>query len=395
VNRHVLFLSIASYAHVRPALAIVAELVRRGHRVSFVAPPELAGLVAESGAEVILYASTWPRVDEQDAQVEIPSDAVAWEPLIFLREGRTATIAASAAVGDAVPDLVVYDATVGHAARALSRGWRIPAVQIFTTFASNAHFSPIALVERLGDRAALSAYRHAMAEMLSSYGLADLGLPDFAAHPEGLSIALLPREFQIAGDTFDECFVFVGAALGDQDQAAGDAPGGGLPVLLIDLDSLHGPGRGLLPDLVRAFTGVPWHVVIALSGRPDPAGLPELPSNVELCGRPPRRAILARASVLVSQAGMGSTMEAQYFGVPVVAVPQTPQQEVVGRRITELALGHCLAPAEVTAEVLRDVVLGLAGDDRIRRGVAAMRDHVRRAGGPRAAVDALLAQIRQ
>jgi MGT family glycosyltransferase len=394
VNRHVLFLSIASYAHVRPALVIVAELVRRGHRVSFVTPPELAGTVAESGAEAIVYASTWPRVDAQDAQVEIPSDAVAWEPLIFLREGRTATVAASAAVGEAVPDLVVYDATVGHAARALSRAWRIPAAQIFTTFASNAHFSPIALVERLGDHPALAEYRRAMADMLASYGLDDLGLPEFAAHPEELSIVLLPREFQIAGDTFDERFVFVGAVLDDPMDLAGRlTPAGELPVLLIDLDGLHGRGDRLLSECVRAFTGVPWRVVIARGDRPDHAGLPELPPNVELCGRPPGLAVLARASALISHAGMGSTMAAQYFGVPVIAIPQTPQQETVGRRINELALGRCLAPAEVTAESLREVVLELTADARIRRGVAEMRGHVRRAGGTRAAVDALLSRI--
>jgi MGT family glycosyltransferase len=398
VSRHVLFLSIASYAHVRPALAIAAELVRRGHRVSFVAPPELAGLVAEAGAETVFYRSTWPSVDERDPQVEIPSDAVAWEPLIFLREGRAATTAARAAVGYAVPDLVVYDATVGHAARALARDWRVPAAQIFTTFASNAHFSPIALVERLGDHPALVAYRRAMADMLHSYGLDDLGLPEFAARPEELSIVLLPREFQIAGDTFDDRFVFVGPALSNHgkldDQESWQPPGDGLPILLIDLNSLNGRGRRLLHEFVRAFTGVAWHVVIALNDQLDPAGLPELPPNVELCGRPPRTAVLARASALVSQAGMGSTMEAQYFGVPVIAVPQTPPQKAVGRRITELHLGRCLAPAEVTAESLRDVVLGLGADDRIRRGVATMREHVRRAGGTRAAVDALLTQVR-
>jgi dTDP-L-oleandrosyltransferase len=338
-------------------------------------------------------------VDRPDPQAEIPADAVAWAPLIFLDEGRAATVAAAAANDGAVPDLIVYDATVGHAARALAREWNVPAAQLLITFASNEHFSPISLVRRFGDHPALAAYRGAVAEMLSAHGLDHLDVPDFAGATEDLSIVLLSREFQIANETFDDRFVFVGAALGDAavgrpgGGARWEPPGGGPPILFVTLGCLHDRRPELLRECVAAFTGVPWHVVIVVEGRADPAVLRELPSNVEVHRQVSRSDVLPHASVFLSYAGMCSAMEAQYFGVPMVAVPQTPQQATVAERIAELRLGRCLAPADLTVERLRDTVLEVGTDPRIRAAVDAMRVRLHRAGGTRAAADALLAHL--
>lgn len=410
MTRHVLFFCIAGRAHLRPALVIVAGVVRRGHRVTVVVPPEFAGPAERAGAGVIPYASTWPDAGQRDPQSEIPADAVAWEPLLFLREGRAAVTAAREALGDRRPDLIVYDATLGHAARVLAADWRVPAVQVHTTFAANTHFSPIASVGHLRGHPALAEYRRATADLLRRFELDDLELPEFAVHPERLSIVLLSRGFQVAGDTFDDSHVFVGAVLDPlsaaraeasgrrpppgesraEESSADEEPDGERPVLLVDLDGFRYAGRDLPAECARAFAGTPWRVVIGVG---DPGEVPDPPPNVELCPQPVGPAILARAAALVSRAGMGSTMRALYFGVPVVAVPCTPQQETVGRRIEELSLGRCLTRAAVTAGRLRAAVLEVATDSRIAQGVAAMRDDVRRGGGTGTAVDAILAHM--
>jgi calicheamicin 4-deoxy-4-thio-alpha-D-digitoxosyltransferase len=385
---HLLFLTIPKHGHVLPVLEIVTELIRREHRVSFVTTAEFAPQVAATGADGIHYESTWPRADQPDPQVEVPADAAAWAPLIFLGEGRAVTAAVPA--GD-VPDLMVYDATIGHAARVLSRTRGIPAAQIFTTFAANSRFSLADLAVRFDGHPALGLYREGMRQMLDEHGLTGLDVPMFARSVEEQSLVLTPREFQIAGDTFDDRFTFVGPAIAGR--ASGqqwDPPADGLPVLLIALGTLNDRRPEFFAECVRALTGMPWHVVIAVGDRIDLDGFTDLPPNVEIHRSVPQLAVLSRASAFVSHAGMGSTMEAQYFGVPMVVVPQTPEQRTVGRRVAELGLGHYVDPADVTAEVLRDAVVAAGNDQRIRSGVTAMRDHVHRAGGVHAAADALL-----
>jgi MGT family glycosyltransferase len=398
---HVLILCIPRLGHVLPALAIAGELARRGHRVSFVATHELAAPVAASGAELITYSSTWPSMSRPDPQVEIPADAVTWAPLIFLTEGRAATTAARVTIGAGpFPDLIVYDATLGHSAHVLAREWDVPSAQLVVTFAANENFSPITPPGLTSDNPALAAYRGATTEMLSAHGLSDLDFDGFAGAGDDLSIVLLSREFQIAGDTFGDRFRFVGAALSPRRDVAAvtgrrsssrhwKPPGDGLPLLFADLAAFGDRRPGMLRACVDAFAQQPWRVVIAVGDRLDPAVEAGLPANVEVHRDVCAPDVLAHASVLLAHAGMGSATQAQHFGVPMVAVPLTPQQQTIAERVVELCLGTSIEPGAVTAAKVREAVLAVSYDDGIRRVVATMRKHSDQAGGVVAAADAL------
>src|SRR3712207_1347762 len=51
-------------SHVYPGLAVIAELVRRGHRVTYAVGERLAPLVAPTGADVLTHHSRLPTADE-------------------------------------------------------------------------------------------------------------------------------------------------------------------------------------------------------------------------------------------------------------------------------------------------------------------------------------------
>jgi MGT family glycosyltransferase len=103
--------------------------------------------------------------------------------------------------------------------------------------------------------------------------------------------------------------------------------------------------------------------------------------------------VLRRADVFVSHAGMNSTMEALYHAVPLVTVPQMPEQEANARRVEELGLGCRLDPHELTPERLRALVDEVAADEEIRANLAAMHTAIRKAGGSVAAADAIEARL--
>jgi MGT family glycosyltransferase len=95
-----------------------------------------------------------------------------------------------------------------------------------------------------------------------------------------------------------------------------------------------------------------------------------------------------------SHGGMNSVSESLYHGVPLIAVPQMGEQELVGRQVERLGAGMCLAKKEATADRLRQTVLRVPGDDRFRKQAALIRESFDAAGGAARGADAILAFTR-
>lgn len=125
----------------------------------------------------------------------------------------------------------------------------------------------------------------------------------------------------------------------------------------------------------------------------DPAGLGRIPGNFEVRPFFPQPAVLRHADVFLSHTGMNSTMEALYFAVPIVAVPQQPEQEATARRVEELGLGRRLNSTDLSPAILRSAVAEVGADRQIRRNLAAMSIVVRTTGGAFAAADAIEAHL--
>ena len=123
------------------------------------------------------------------------------------------------------------------------------------------------------------------------------------------------------------------------------------------------------------------------------ADLGAIPANVDVRAWFPQPAVLRHAAAFVSHAGMGSTMEALYYGVPLVCVPQMVEQEVNAARVAELGLGVRLDPEGLTADDLRAAVDAVTGDDAMRAALDRMREAVHKAGGAVAAADAIEAHL--
>ncbi|MFB9682804.1 macrolide family glycosyltransferase [Amycolatopsis plumensis] len=399
-NKHIAFFNYPAHGHLNPALPVVAELVRRGHRVTYAAPRRYAGAVADAGAAVLTYASTTPENWEDVAIPEKPTgDDAANAMLAQVLEGFAPLPAAEERLADDVPDLIVFDQYAHHTGRLLARKWSLPSVQTCTTFAANAEYSPYARLAELSD-VQLDFTHPSFAELgkvfratLDEHGFADLSVEEFSAGGEDLSVVFLPKSFQLGAETFGDGFVFTGPSLGNG-RRAGDGdwtpPAGDRPLLLITMGSHGYENRAeFYRQCVRAFGDVDWAVVMAVGTQVKPAELGPLPSNFDVVPWVPQLEVLRRADALLAHAGMGSTMEALYFGVPPVVVPRLGEQQLIGERLVELGLGRMVMPSDADAETLRAAVLGLAGDSAAKERVAKVRDEIHAAGGTSAAADAI------
>jgi MGT family glycosyltransferase len=142
-----------------------------------------------------------------------------------------------------------------------------------------------------------------------------------------------------------------------------------------------------------AFGGSEWDVAMAIGDQTSLADLGTIAPNVRVRPFFPQLQVLRQTAVFITHAGMNSTMEALYFAVPMVAVPQQPEQAATARRLEELGLGRHIAAEDLGPDALRAAVTALHTDARVRRNVAAMSEVVRNAGGAVAAADAIEARV--
>ncbi|VVJ20841.1 Uncharacterised protein [Amycolatopsis camponoti] len=398
VSRHIAVFSFPAYAHVAPVLPVVAELVRRGHRVTFAVVDEFAAKVTATGAEVLPYTSTFPWATGLG---DTASDGYALRAMLaFMGEGLAPLDAAMARFADDPPDLVVHDLAASETARLIARKWAVPTVQSCPEFASNEHFA-LNEAQADSDSAAppdltdpeLAKFVAATERLLARHGLSDV---DSRTGDPGYHLVYLPKAFQIRGETFDDRFAFIGPSF-DRTVPAGEwtPPADGLPLVLISLGTSRSREQvGFFRKCVRAFTGQPWHVVLTLGKWVDPEELGPLPENIEAHPFVAHAALLPHTEVFVTHGGLGSTMEALHYGVPMVMTPSQSDQVVTAARVAELDLGRVVSRTDVTEAELLEAVTATASDPVVAERVRWMRGEVELAGGEIRAADAVESWLR-
>lgn len=133
-----------------------------------------------------------------------------------------------------------------------------------------------------------------------------------------------------------------------------------------------------------------WQVVLSVGTRTDLTTIVRIPDNFLVRPHVPQLEVLEHTGVFVTHGGMNSVMEAIYYGVPMVVVPQQPEQAMTAARVAELGLGVALEPGQVTASALRDAVTTVSGDaGGYRSRIAYMQQAARDAGGYLRAADAI------
>ncbi|WP_328614675.1 glycosyl transferase [Amycolatopsis sp. NBC_00355] len=385
MGAHIAFLAVPAAGHVNPTLPLVEELVRRGHRVTYATGPALREAVAAAGAVPLVPDAPWAKVAAARSRT---TEEVAETLSGALDVTRAVLPRLTEVFREDPPDVVCYDSLTPFGPVLAHRLGR-PSVATVPTFAGNDVFDPTTLLAppdfdpghpRLAEYATAQA-RFADAAGVPAETLASVGrLAD-------LKLVFLPREFQIAGDTFGADYRFIGPSFGSRSPAREWTPPAG-PVLFVSLGTVVNDRPDFFAACVTAFGGTGRPVVLALGERVDPARLGPIPANFEVRPHVPQPAVLRHAQVFLSHTGMNSTMEALLCEVPLVSYPQTPEQTCNGRRVEELGLGRVLT-GPPDPEALRRTVDEVAADPAIRANLTRMAGHLRAAGGPRAGADAI------
>lgn len=383
--KRLLFVALAGHGHVNPTLPLVEEFVRRGHRVDYATAMEHSGAVTGAGARWVALPSLEPFRSPPEVGPEI---LAAWLRHFFAALRATYPVLHERCVTER-PDVVCYD-TTNWPARIVAGKLGIPAVQCIPNLASNETYSLDAqLTVGLGaDHPAMVALATDCARFSAEHGV----VLDFAGTmgaTEALNLVFVPREFQPAGDSFDERFRFLGPLLGNREQAEPwSPPDPEVRLLFISLGTIFTDHPEFYRTCIEAFGDGSCQVAMTV-GEVDPAALGTIPATVDIRPRFPQLAVLRHAAAFISHAGMNSTMEALYYGVPLITFPQMPEQFANADRVQELGLGQRLDAGTVTAETLRAAVTRVASDPSVHANLDRMRKAIRDSGGATRGADVI------
>lgn len=385
---HIAMVSIGAHGHVNPSLPVIAELVRRGHRVSYAIPESFASIVAASGATARVYESLLP--DEAQAQ-EWPSELVPALTL-FLDEAVQVLPQLRGAFAADRPDLVLYD-IAGYPARVLAHQWGVPLVQLSPTLIAwdgyeqdmAQAYAPI-YEDPAGQR-----YLARFAEWFDAAGMS-LPVDEFTGRPPRC-LVLIPPALQPNIDRVDPTrYTFVGPCL-DLRPHQQEWPAPDRPLLLVSLGSAYTNAPRFYQDCFAAFGDLDWQVVIAIGKHVDPTALGPAPANTELHRWVPQLSVLGHASAFVTHAGMGGCSEGLYQGVPMIAVPQAVDQFGNAAMLEQLGVGVHLPREEVSPSALRVAFDSLVGSPEVAARSTALRDEIRALGGAPRAADLIEAEL--
>lgn len=379
-----LFVALAGHGHVTPTLPLVGELVHRGHQAEYACGPEFGDAVEAAGASWVALPGLPPFIPPADVG---PEAIGLWFRHFFAALAATYPILLEHC-SEHRPDAVVYDAT-NWPARVVARKLGIPAVRTVPNLAENDAYSGVdqALNAGLDDDPEMAAFAEDVAAFAAEHRV-DLDVASTMDAVEALNLVFVPRAFQPEGETFDERFRFLGPVLGRRSPQRWTPPDPTRPVLYVSLGSIFTEHPEFYRTCLNAFDGQRWQVAMTI-GDTDPAALGPIPDNVQVRSWFPQLDVLAHAWAFITHTGMGSTMEALYYGVPLLALPQMPEQAVNADRVVELGLGHRLDPEALTEGGLRRTVEEIVPSSTIQGNINRMRNQARRAGGACGGADAI------
>ncbi|WP_188309782.1 macrolide family glycosyltransferase [Streptomyces sp. CBMA123] len=384
--------SVPAHGHVNPSLAVIAELVARGHRVSYVNDPSFREVVESTGATLVPYPTALPLVDDPAGW---PDDPVAVQD-VFLDDTLSMWSVMLEAFEDDRPDLVLYD-IAGFAGRALGERLGVPVVQLSSSFVGwdGVDEDLAEVFEAIRNGPGGPEHYRRFAGWLAEAGAVERDVEAFKNRPERC-IALVPRALQPQAERVDERrFSFVGPCFGDRaHQGRWERPAGAEKVLLVSLGSAFTDRPAFYRACVEAFGELPgWHVVLQIGRHTDPAELGELPDTVEVHRWVPQLSVLAQADAFVTHAGMGGSSEGLFHAVPMIAVPQAVDQFANADALVGLGVARRVDTEAATAEALRAALLELVGDPTVAERLAVLSAAGRAEGGTARAVELIEAEL--
>lgn len=161
----------------------------------------------------------------------------------------------------------------------------------------------------------------------------------------------------------------------------------GEPLIYAALGTLQNRKPEIFQCIAEACVGLEAQLVISL-GIPDSKDYDiELPGSPIVVPFAPQQQLIDKAALVVTHAGMNTTLGALSSGVPMVAIPITSEQPGIAMRTAWSGAGEAIALKKLTVSKLRESIKQVLTEDSYKQNALKLQTAIRNAGGVKRAAD--------
>ena len=198
-----------------------------------------------------------------------------------------------------------------------------------------------------------------------------------------------PTEFAYLGQNLPDNFQFTAPYHNHTSRKPVDFPWDKLtdkPLIYASMGTLQNQLTDVFQSIASACDRLDAQLVISLGGA-SVESLPALPGNPLVVSYAPQLALLERASVAITHAGMNTALECLTYGVPMVAIPVTNDQPGVAARIAWIGAGEIVPLHKLTAKRLHEALKLVLTQESYRQNALRLKQAIAASGGVTQAAD--------
>ena len=403
---HLGLLCPAETGHLNTMLPLGQEMQRRGHRVTFFGIVDAQAKVLAAGLEFRSIGEAEFPIGASDilfdelgklsglAALKYTLDWIESSAKIFLEDGpyalKDAQIEALlvdqiAPEGGIVAELLDIPFVTICSALPFNQEPTIP--PLFTTWTYNPDWWAVLrnqLVYQL-----VNPFTKPMQKLRSSYRKS-WKLPVEVSSDSQLAIVTQqPADFEYPRQNLPAYFHFTGPYHNKASRKPVDFPWdklNGKPLIYASMGTLQNQLNDVFLAIAAACIDLDAQLVISLGGA-SLEGLPALPGNPIVVSYAPQLALLERASVAITHAGMNTALECLTYGVPMVAIPITNDQPGVASRIAWIGAGEIVPLNKLTAARLEKALKLVLTKESYRQNALRLKQSIAKSGGVNRAAD--------
>ena len=163
----------------------------------------------------------------------------------------------------------------------------------------------------------------------------------------------------------------------------------GRPLIYASLGTLQHSKKDVFRCFAEACTGLKVQLVITHCGGLDEASISALPGDPVVVEYAPQEAVLARARMTLTHAGLNTVLDSLAHGVPMVAVPITYEQPATAERLRWSGAGRVAPLSRLTATRLRRDIEEVLNNPSYATCARRLANSICRAGGVARAADVI------
>jgi zeaxanthin glucosyltransferase len=401
--------------HLNPMCNLGRELMRRGHQVTLFGLPDVRGKVAQSGLNFYeIGAADFP-LGKMNAMMEqlgkldgLPGlkFSVAFfqsETTMLLREAPMAIQASkvevlivdqiSAAIGTVADRLKMPFVTICNALL-INREPGVP--PYFTSWKYQDSFGARlrnqlgnTLIDYLTESLWQSIVKQRQQWQLPAYESREMAGSKLA------QICQIPADFDFPRKNLPACLHYVGPLKDPENQERVNADQmnfpweqlTGQPLIYASLGTLQNRNWQIFELIAAACLDLDSQLVISLGNPQQDLHAMELAGKPMLVSYAPHQALIDRSALVITHAGLNTTIGALSAGVPMVAIPITNEQPGIAARMARVGAGLVIPVKKVTVARLRSAIQRVLTDQVYRDNALKMQLVINNSGGVKKAAD--------